>query len=269
MPRPVRIDSTGRWFHVVNRRAARQAVFLDDRDRVEFERHLGRAHARFGTTIHAYAWMTNHYHLLVECPDGHLTEAMHLVSSRYVRHFNDRHRRDGPLFRDRFFARLVDSDAYVVQLARYIHRNPLSIVAPADLIGYRWSSLRSYLGHRRPPPWLRTDAILELVGSRRAMLDLVLGTGLHDESSLDAATLLGLVHVIADEHADELGGRQERRIATLLLDRLSEPARSRVADQLAFPSGRAEAMARLRARRLVDADPRWGRVVDEVLVAAA
>lgn len=270
MPRPARVDSNERWFHVVNRGAARQPIFHDDRDRIEFERLLGLAHARHGIVVHTYAWMTNHYHLLLECPDGHLSDAMHLVASLYVRHFNDRHGRDGPLFRDRFFARPVDSDGYLVQLVRYIHRNPRAIVGDSGLPGYRWSSWRAYMGARRAQPWLQTERVMDLVGSKTALRELVMQAGpIPSGTRLDAETWLGMVGVVADEHA-ELGGRRVGRyLATMLLDRLAEPTRSELAEVLAFPTKRAHQMAVLRARRLSEADPAWAGAVDEILEAAA
>ena len=253
------------WHHVVNRGAARQTVFFDDRDRVEFERLLGLAHDRFGVVVHSYCWMTNHYHLLVECPDGGLSEAMHLVGSLYVRHVNDRLDRDGPLFRSRFFAKPVMSDAYVERLVRYIHRNPAAIVGDDRLIDYRWSSLRTHLGFRRSPDWLCSASVLELCGGADGLRRLVLAPdGVCGPPGPDE--LMAVIDLMIDEN--ELAARRSqanRTVATLLLDQLDDGARTELGRRLAFPTMQAEYAARTRARRRARDYPELSGVVAAVL----
>ena len=160
MGRPHRIDQLDGWHHVMNRGAARQAIFQTDRDRVEFERLLGVGHQRFGVEVHAYCLMSNHFHLLMHCPGGGLSDYMHQLGSVFTRHHNERVGRDGSLFRGRFHAIPVHTDDYRLHVARYIHRNPLDIDPSPPLDRYHWSSHRVYLGNRRRPEWMRTDVIL-------------------------------------------------------------------------------------------------------------
>lgn len=265
MGRPPRTDTAGTWHHVVNRGVSRQTIFFDDRDRLEFERLLGLAHERFGVVVHSYCWMTNHYHLLVECPEGGLSDTMHLVGSLYVRHVNDRIGRDGPLFRSRFFAKPVVSDAYLLRLVRYIHRNPVAIVGHDHLVDYRWSSLRAHLGFRRPPAWLRSDIVTELCGGTDALLRLVVepddwfGPAHSDE-------ILAAIDLMIDEN--ELAShrsRANRTVATLLLERLDDVARTELSGRLAFPTAQAEYAARSRARRRAQRHPELADVVDAVI----
>ena len=158
MGRSNRVDAPGVWNHVVNRGAGGQPVFTSRADGNDFLGLLGEAHERFGVEIHAYCLMTNHYHLLVRCPEGGLSAFMQFVTSVYTRHANHRSDRDGPLFRGRFRSLLVDSEAYLLHSVRYIHRNPLDLGVAID--EYRWSSHRAYVGHRPPPVWLTTEAVL-------------------------------------------------------------------------------------------------------------
>jgi len=109
--------------------------------------------------------MTNHFHLLVHCPDAGLSESMQWLESAHARWINGRYERDGPLFRGRFRSVLVESDAQLVQLSRYIHRNPLSFLARDQLASYRWSSYGCLLGRRTAPDWLVTDAVAAIYGS--------------------------------------------------------------------------------------------------------
>jgi REP element-mobilizing transposase RayT len=165
MARPLRIDLDGGWSHVMNRGADRRAVFFDDSDRIEFGARLADIHDRFGVETHAYCLMTTHYHVLLHCPDGGLSDAMQRLGSMYTRHVNDRLGRDGALFRGRFHSRHIVSDAHLLAAARYIHRNALDLPGVDRVERYRWSSHRAYVGYRIVPPWLRTDVVLGHFGN--------------------------------------------------------------------------------------------------------
>ena len=69
--------------------------------------------------------MPNHYHFLVQCNGGSLSEAMQLLSLAYTKSINKRFNHVGSLFQGRFQAILVDSDNYLVHLVHYIHLNPV------------------------------------------------------------------------------------------------------------------------------------------------
>ncbi|NND75914.1 MAG: hypothetical protein HKN44_12990 [Ilumatobacter sp.] len=169
MSRPPRPDPIDGWHHVMNRGVDRQRVFFDDSDRVDFLRLLGVAHERHGIETHGYCLMGNHFHLLLRCPSGQLSEGMKGLTSTYTRHVNDRVGRDGPLFRGRFRSRLILEPADIVGVVRYIHRNPLDIVGVDRCDRYRWSSHRDYLGHRDAKSWLRTAEILGFFNDDRGI----------------------------------------------------------------------------------------------------
>ncbi len=148
----------------MNRGADRQDIYLADDDYRLFESSLGDATSRYEVEVHSYCLMTNHFHLLLHCPNAGLSEAMHLLESGYARWFNGRYERDGPVFRGRFHSVAVDSSAQLIQLSRYIHRNPLSFVPASALAQYRWSSLGPFLGIRAASSWLVLDDVLGLFG---------------------------------------------------------------------------------------------------------
>jgi REP element-mobilizing transposase RayT len=168
MARAPRHDPDGGWHHIFNRGARRAATFLDDHDRHEFLALVGRSCTEDGMEVHAYTMMTNHFHALGHFPNGGLSSALQRLGSAYTRRFNDRHGLDGALFRGRFGSVPVTSDGQLVTVADYIHLNPLDIVTPAALPGYRWSSYPYYLGAAGCPPWLTTGRVLELAGVDRA-----------------------------------------------------------------------------------------------------
>ncbi len=165
MGRPLRVDQPGQWHQVYNRGARGQPIFLNDDDRLHFLYLLGVITHRWNIEIHAYALMTNHFHLLVHCPDGNLSPAMQYLFSNYVRAFNKRHGFDGPLFRGRFEDTTPDGDGetalhlFIQNEARYAHRNPLDIQRDLDLALYEWSSYPAYVGAAQGEWWLKTEQI--------------------------------------------------------------------------------------------------------------
>lgn len=265
MGRPHRIQGSGIWYHVVNRGVAREPIFFDACDRTEFLRLLGLAHERFGVRVHAYCLMTNHYHLLLECPDGGISEAMHLVGSVYVRHTNERIGRDGPLFTDRFYAKPVTEDAYALRVVRYIHRNPLAFVPLDRLREYRWSSLRDYLGARPAPGWLEIDTVLEMFGGDRNFTACTFD-GSDVDSPVGEAAWCSAIDLMIDEHLDERSRQgASRTVLALLIDRLDGVQRDHLDAAMRFPTDAARRTALSRARRQAREHPELERVVSGVL----
>ena len=98
----------------MNRGIDHHAVFFDPSDRIEFGQRLADIHDRFGVATHAYCLVNNHYHALMHCPGGQLSDAMQRLGSTYTRHVDDRLGRDGALFRGRFRSRLITDDSYLL-----------------------------------------------------------------------------------------------------------------------------------------------------------
>ncbi len=128
---------------------------------------------RFEVEIEAFAFMMNHYHLLVEGNLEQLARAMHRLGFLYTQYFNNRHDLRGPLFSDRYYSSPVNDPTYHANALRYIHRNPLAIDPEMDLAAYEWSSHGIYLG-RRAEHWLVTKPGLELFdGSVQSFVQFV------------------------------------------------------------------------------------------------
>lgn len=166
MSRPLRIEFEGAWYHVMNRGASRCCIFNTDEQREYFLSLLADVHSRFGAEIHAYCLMGNHYHLLIRTPEGNLQRIMRHINGVYTQFFNRSEGRDGPLFRGRYKAILVDAAAYWVELSRYIHRNPLDAGLVEALEDYSWSSYPAYVGLTGSPDWLFTSEVLAGIGQR-------------------------------------------------------------------------------------------------------
>jgi putative transposase len=160
MTRPLRLEYPGAWWHIYSRGVDREDIFLDDRDRRRFLRVLAVTIPHFRWQLHAYVLMANHYHLLVETIEPTLSRGMKKIGGDYATWFNKRHRRVGHLFQARFKAHLIDSDEYLLTVARYVVLNPVRAHIVEDALQWPWSSARATAGCAIVPPWLTTDVIL-------------------------------------------------------------------------------------------------------------
>ena len=52
MARPLRIEYSGAYYHVINRGNASENIFIDERDREKFLEYLAKVVERFTTRIH-------------------------------------------------------------------------------------------------------------------------------------------------------------------------------------------------------------------------
>lgn len=165
MPRPLRIQYEGAWYHVMNRGIDRQAIFKNDKHRTTFLTLLGEAVKKYQVEIHAYCLMGNHYHILMRTPLANLSRCMQYLDGVYTQRFNLLTKRDGALFRGRYKAILVEADAYLLQVSRYIHLNPVEAGLCQYPQDYTWSSFRAYMSPNGIDSWLETDFILEQMGA--------------------------------------------------------------------------------------------------------
>lgn len=162
MPRPPRIHVPGGFYHVTLRGNHRQDIFRAPADRRHWEDVLGESLERVGALLHAYCWMTNHAHLVVQVGDMPLGALVRRLASRYARWFQHDVPTTGHLFERRYGAQLIGTDSYLLAVARYVHYNPVRAQLAAAPDEYPWSSHRAYLG-RGEAPWLTTSRLLELL----------------------------------------------------------------------------------------------------------
>lgn len=166
MGRPLRIEYPGAFYHITSRGNERKDIFKSQRDREKFLTYLQTATDRYSATIHAYCLMSNHYHLLLETPDGNLSQIMRLINGAYTNYYNTKRNRAGHLFQGRFKAILVEANEYAVELSRYIHLNPVRAKMAEKPEAYQWSSYRAYIGESKAPEWLKTGFILGYFGTK-------------------------------------------------------------------------------------------------------
>ena len=166
MARKLRVEYAGAIYHVMNRGDRREEIFKDDPDRERFLVTLGEVCVKTGWQIHALCLMPNHFHLVVETPQGNLVAGMKWLLGTYTARFNRRHKLFGHLFSGRYKALIVDGSGtgYLKTVCDYVHLNPARarLLTPEHpLTAYCWSSWPDYLkSPGKRPAWLRVDRLL-------------------------------------------------------------------------------------------------------------
>ena len=192
MARHLRCNVRGGWYHITTRGVRRHDIFEDDRDREYFEELLGELVSRYGIILHAYVLMENHYHLLIETPEGNASRALQWLNVSYATWFNARHQRGGQFFQGRYKSIPVQGEgAWALTCSIYLHLNPVRIhalgldkaaraveragamPAPperdvierrlASLRNHRWSSYPAYAGYSGAPEWLTRETLWQRV----------------------------------------------------------------------------------------------------------
>lgn len=168
MPRPTRVQYEDAFYHVMNRGRARQKIFHGPASYSAFLQTLKETHDRFDAQIHAYCLMGNHYHLLIGTPRGNLDRIMRHINGVYTQRYNRLRHTDGPLFRGRYKSILVDEGAYLLQVGRYIHRNPAEVKGATDKIldKFSWSSYLAYTNRAVAPDWLNRELTYRMLGQK-------------------------------------------------------------------------------------------------------
>lgn len=161
----------GNYYHIYNRGVAKQIIFKEDKNytrfldtlnyyrydcpKPKFSHRFKFKHFKLKTTkllveIVAYCLMPNHFHLLVkQVKEGGIEEFLTKLCDSYALYFNIKNKRVGHLFQDTFKAVLVESDAQLMHLSRYVHLNPYIANLIKTPESYVWSSYTEYIENKK------------------------------------------------------------------------------------------------------------------------
>ena len=168
MSRPLRLEFSGALYHVTSRGNEKKPIYSENTDFEMFLSLLAEVCQRFNWVIHSYCLMTNHYHLVIETPDGNLSRGMRHLNGVYTQRFNNKHKRVGHLFQGRYKAILVDKESYLLELCRYVVLNPVRAKMVKVPGNWQWSSYLVTIGKQDGFEGLATDAILLQFGVQRS-----------------------------------------------------------------------------------------------------
>jgi len=183
MPRHLRHHVPGGWYHITTRGLGCRTLFHTDRDREHFIELLDVMVERYRIILHAYVLMGNHYHLLIESPEGNVSRALQWLNTSYSVWYNIKHDCAGALFQSRFKSMPIDNaGSWALECSLYVHLNPVRLkklgqgkddrkrekqgmlpVKPSEeqilkrletLRRHPWSSYPAYAGYADAPRWL-------------------------------------------------------------------------------------------------------------------
>lgn len=149
MATPPRYFQKEFYYHVYNRGNRKENIFVQGRDYVRFLDRVKAYKSKFGIAILCYCLMPNHFHfLLKQETETPITNFMLRLCTSHAKYFNIKYEQVGSLFQGPFKAKVIETDEYLLQLSRYIHRNPFSTPG-VELASYRWSSYAAYLNNEQ------------------------------------------------------------------------------------------------------------------------
>ena len=198
MPRPLRVHVPGGFYHVTLRGNHRSDVFVVEHDRLLLNKIVARAIEKFDARLHAYCWMHNHLYFLMQAGSEPLAHPMRNIAAEFARAMQAKLATTGHFFERRYHANLIDADSYLLEVLRYIHRNPVDAGIVARAEDFRWSSHHAYAGSRNES-WVTTGFLLQMFSSRHA----------------DAVEAYRKFVARVDPHFDSVGAKSaETRIAS-------------------------------------------------------
>ena len=166
MPRTARQFSHSGYMHVIIRGNGKQILFEDYEDHYFFLSILKRYCEETEVRILAYCLMENHVHVLVHDLEGNTSQMMKKIGVSYSGYYNRKYERTGHLFQDRFRSELIEDEAYLLTVFRYILNNPVKAgISPAS--SYEWSSFSQY---DRQDSFVDTTVFHELIGGYQSYL---------------------------------------------------------------------------------------------------
>jgi len=199
MARPLRIEYECAVYHITARGNAKADIYLSDDDREMFLDVLGHVVERYGWLCHAWCLMTNHYHLMIETPQPNLSRGMRQLNGVYTQKFNRRQGRVGHVFQGRFKSIVVDRDAYLLGLSRYIVRNPVATGMVKDVGDWPWSSYLATAGEIAAPDFLEVGWLLSQFGKAKGKACKAYVDFIHEEVSTSPWALLNGPDILGDD----------------------------------------------------------------------
>jgi REP-associated tyrosine transposase len=168
-----RMQIAGGIYHITARGNAREEIYRDEVDYLAFLRIFATTVRRFRWLCHSFCLIPNHYHVLLETPEPNLANGMRMLNRWFAEHFNKRHDRVGHVFQGPYRDVLVETDAHLLEVFRYIALNPVRAGLAEEPGDWAWSSYAALAGRDEAPTFLTSDLARSLLGSGSGYRDFV------------------------------------------------------------------------------------------------
>lgn len=177
MPRIARVLADNQIYHIINRGNRREAVFHDNYDYEKFLKLLLELKEKYSIKIYAYCLMPNHFHIVIYTKYAEfLSQAMHWISSSYVRYYNKRYNISGHLWQGRYKSFIVQEDAYLLVLLKYVEANPKRAKIVNSCMDFKYSSVKQRIGNNAflidEVPIILPSNWLEFINSDESKVDV-------------------------------------------------------------------------------------------------
>ena len=173
MPRASRKKSSTNVYHVILRGNNKQDIFFDEKDYKKFLKEIKNTKEKYGYELYAYCLMTNHVHLVIYDRKENLSKIIQSLGVAYSAYFSKKYEKVGHLFQNRFLSKPVETSEYLMQVCRYVHKNPVKAgISTVD--NYKWSSYKEYINDKEE--LVSKKMLLSLFGnSKREAIDNLKG----------------------------------------------------------------------------------------------
>lgn len=244
--RPTRIVYPGAWYHVSSQGTGVRPMFASREYGDEFLEVLAEVAGARGAEVHAYCLVEDAYHLLLRTTRANLPATMRQLNGQYAHWCRRRRGTDGRVFARRYHAILLEAEAWLLPVSRYLHLLPAEYGMVDDPVQYKWSSLRALGGRRDAPGWLNVRTVQRFAGGADAYLQYV-------AYGVDAETRALFVR----ERLPPVLGNPRIPSATARTDAAGGTSLARIVEAVAREFGLSEAVLRKARRgRGVQATPR-------------
>lgn len=213
MARKPRLEFPGAIYHINHRGNHHEYIYRDDDDRKLFLKLLQTTIERMNWVCHAYCLMGNHYHLLIEIPEGILSRGMAWLNGVYTQKFNRKYGLTGHLFQGRFKSKPVEDNMQFLMAARYIVRNPQEAQIVEKAEQWPWSSYRATVGKIKPLEYLFVEDILSCLGTNRQSAQFFFQELVHMDLKDNDDQIIALFQKV---YAQEREPIFQKRIRTIL-----------------------------------------------------
>lgn len=146
MPRAARTKTNNSVFHIMIHSLSEINLFNDSEDKDVYLSLIKKAKTKFHFKVYAFCLMNTHAHLVFDSFGSDISKVMHYINLCYSIYYNNKYSRSGPVFRDRFKSKIIDSYKYLINVCAYIHANPKDLLKSQDsLLDYPYNSLIDYI----------------------------------------------------------------------------------------------------------------------------
>jgi len=155
------------YYHIMLRGNERKKIFCDEEDRQKFIEIIQKKKIATDILLYAYCLMDNHVHMVLRDDKNEISTIMKGIATSYAMYFNNKYGRVGHMFQNRFKSEAIEDDAYLIEVIRYIHNNPVKACIVENPAQYKWSSYQHYISPDKTRTIVDADYILRMIAENQ------------------------------------------------------------------------------------------------------